>query len=63
MSEGSLDVVIDDYSFFRGFGVDSFKKRGAAKTLPRNSQITVSVEMVLHLFVQFIELSMKYIHF
>ena len=42
MSEGSLDVVIDDYSFFRGFGVDSFKKRGAAKTLPRNSQITVT---------------------
>ena len=46
LSEGSLDAVIDDYSFFRGFGVDSFKKRGAAKTLPRNSQITVSsVEM------------------
>ena len=41
LSEGSLDVVIDDYSFFHGFRVDSFKKRGAAKTLPRNSQITV----------------------
>ena len=45
LSEGSLDVVIDDYSFFRGFGVDSFKKRGAAKTLPRNSQITVIVSV------------------
>ena len=44
MSEGSLDVVIDDYSFFHSFRVDSFKKRGAAKILPRNSQITVLVE-------------------